>query len=71
MKSMNLCVHLNYAVYMKNRQNGLFKPFKNSPWRDFPGGPVVRLQTPNVEDAGSNPGRETKIPPPQQGIAKK
>ena len=55
---------------MKNRQSGLFKPFKNSPWRDFPGGPVVRLQTPNVEDAGSNPRWETKIPHPNRAWPK-
>ena len=29
---------------------------------DFPGGPVVRNLPPNAEDAGSIPGRGTKIP---------
>ena len=29
---------------------------------DFPGGPVVKSLSFNVEDPGSIPGRETKIP---------
>ena len=70
MKSMNLYVHLNYTVYMKNRQKGPFKPFKNSPWRNFPGGPVARHQAPNVESMGSIPGWRTKIPHPNRAWPK-
>ena len=31
--------------------------------RDFPGGPVVKNPPSNAGDAGSIPGRGTKIPP--------
>ena len=36
--------------------------FKKSIYRDFPGGPVVKNPPSNAGDAGSIPGRGTKIP---------
>ena len=36
--------------------------FKIVMWWDFPGGPVVKNPPSNSGDAGSNPGRGTKIP---------
>ena len=35
---------------------------KHSHWGDFPGGPVIKNPPCRAEDAGSIPGRGTKIP---------
>ena len=36
---------------------------------DFPGGPVVKNLPSNVEDAGSIPGQETKIPHAEEQLS--
>ena len=48
---------MHAAQYQKNNQ-----PNQKMGRRDFPGGPVVKNPHSNAGDAGSIPGRGTKIP---------
>ena len=45
---------------MVNSYTQIYKPVKNQRTRDFPGGPVSKICTPNVEGPSSIPGQGTR-----------